>query len=190
MTPGGMEALREEVVSLVDAADRCGVSHCGIESLVRSEYLRRAEALPKVPVVYNSNYGGHDLSTTFQAFIATYDDSHEPYYKVLGFGQFLCENGFGEKDCTGRAHWARGLRTPADISDDEITVEERTQLDGLLQLIASRTVKPLPNKRNALWEKVGLHFAAGCCAELDVKWVPNGVSYRLEDYDGKETVVW
>lgn len=182
-----MEALKDEVVSLVDSAHRYNVSHRQLMSLVRSEYLKRAKALPKVPVVYNSNYG---VSAAFEAFHQSYDDSHQPYYKVLGFGHFLCENGFEEKDCTGRTHWARGLLTPSDIADDEVTVEERTQLDRLFKLITSRTVKPLPSKRNALWEKVGLHFASGFFAELDVQWVPRGVAYRLEEYDGKEAVVW
>lgn len=175
-----MQGLKEAVTSLVESATRCGVSHCGLEGMVRSEYLKRAAALPKRPIVYNASYGDHELSPAFQKFIESYEDSQESYYKALGYGQFLCEIGFGVEDCTGRSHWARQSMSAAD----------EPQLSSLLGLIASRTVKPLPSERDEVWEKVGLHFASGWFAELAVQWVPNGVSYRVEDYDGKETVVW
>lgn len=179
--------MRAQVVSLVDAAHRCGVCHSGLKSLLRSEYLERASKLPKRPVVFNSTYGEYDLSAAFQTFNRSYDDGHEAYYKVLGYGQYLCENGFGEEACTGRTHWARGSLVPAD---DETRTEDQSRLDGLLKAIERRTVKPLPSERDRLWEKVGLHFTPGPGAKLDVKWIPAGVAFRIEAYDGKETVVW
>lgn len=185
-----MEDLKNVVVSTVESAIRCGVSHRGLEGMIRSEYLKRAETQPKRPVVYNADYGGHDLSPAFENFIKKYDDSHEPYYKALGYGQFLCENGFTAEDCTGKNDWARQPFYPVDPSEDAIAREERTKLFGLFGLIASRTVKPLPSERNELWEKVGLHFASGAFASLAVAWIPSGVSYRVEEYDGKENVVW
>lgn len=185
LQPCFMEAMR----TVVDVAVECNVPHEKVQSCLRRAFLERSRDLPRFPVIYSVAFGGFGYSKSFKSLMSGDDDRRDAYDEIVAYGKLLCEE----------MPALQNIRIPSVNSTfnrtKQLKAEHGQPVDDAMLRCSKRPGFSLqayksPRPADKHHERIGLVFASGKYADLQVRWVPQLVRWWIGDYDGYESVHW
>lgn len=170
-------ALADALQQTVDIALQNDVSHRALTDHLRNLLFEKSNNLPRIPILYSDTYGGYGYSKAFTAFCQDQPrNRYKAYTAVVGFGKFICQE----------------LPHLSTSNDEPCQLQKLYSKDvhGAVQRCHPQSEDYVSVLTQRQHERIGLIFASGRYADLKVAWVPPLLHCRVQEYDGKETLVY